>query len=389
MIKTKQYNILHLLSWFPIPQDLTKGNFCLRHVNAIALKNPSVVLIVISDSNIKKNREIKHEVVDNYIQVIIKVKASKSQSSPFKNSINRFRLFKGYNFGLQYIKKNIFIPHLVHLHVSLPLGSVAMYWKWRYNLPYVLSEHWSVYSSKDRRLKDRKIKKKILQINKQAAMITAVSDELKKNMQSYGVKNEIQVIPNVVDLNLFTIKKSLKNEKKQILHVSSLIDDEKNFSGILRVINHLYKNRNDFELHVIHDYDWMQYKPYIDANNLSKYVIFHGKKSMEDLAKWYQKVDFLVMFSNFETFSCVVMEALACGTAVLATSTGAIPEMLAEGRGIIIPPGDEEALFKGMNEMMDLFTSFSPDRLRKFVLDSYDKEIIKNKFYRVYKNVLN
>ena len=387
-MKEKSIHILHLLSWYPTPQDPTKGNFCIRHVNAIAMTNPSVVLIVISDSNIKKNREIKQEVVDNFIQVVITVKACKSKINPLINKINKYRLFKGYNFGLQYIKKNIFIPDLVHLHVTLPLGRVAMYWKWRYNLPYVLSEHWSVYSSKDRRLKDSRIKKKILQINKQAAMITAVSDELKKNMQSYGVKNQIEVIPNVVDLNLFTLKKPTKKEKIQILHVSSLNDEEKNFSGILHVINRLYKNRNDFEMHIIHDYDKIQYKPYIDANNLSKCVIFHGKKSMEDLAKWYQTADFLVMFSNFETFSCVVMEALACGTPVLATSTGAIPKMLGEGRGIIIPPGDEDALFNGMNNMMDSFPLFSPDTLRQFVLDSYDKEIINNKFYRVYQGVL-
>lgn len=385
----KPIHILHLLSWFPTPQDPTKGNFCLRHINAIALKNPSVVLIVISDSNIKKIREIKHEAVDNFIQVIIKVKACKLQSIPLINSINKYRLFIAYNFGLQYIKKHFFTPDLVHLHVALPLGNVALYWKWRYNLSYVLTEHWSVYSMKDKRLKGCTVKKKILKINKHAAMITAVSGELKKNMQSYGVQNEIEVIPNVIDLNLFTLKKPLNNEKTKILHVSTLIDEEKNFSGILRVIHRLYNIRNDFELHVIHDYDWVKYKPFIEKSNLSKCIIFHGKKSMEDLAKWYQTADFLLMFSNFETFSCVVMEALACGTPVIATSTGAIPEMLDENRGIIISPGDEEALYKGINEMIDSFTSFSPHRLRQFVLDSYDKEIIKNKFYRLYQHVLN
>lgn len=385
MIKTKQYNILHLLSWAPTPDDPTKGNFCIRHINAIALTNPSVILTVISDSNIQQKRNIKQEMVDNYTWIKMRVKACSTRYNCLNRIINKYRIFKGYNLGLNYIKTNIFHPDVVHLHIALQMGNIARYWKWRYKLPYVLTEHWSVYTPQDVRLKNNnKIKRQILLINNHATMITAVSKELKNNMQHYGVKKEIQVIPNVVDIHLFKPKEKLKTDKIQILHVSSLNDNEKNFSGILRVIKRLKEQRNDFFLNVIHDYCYEEYLPYITTNSLSDTIVFHGKKNLEEMVKWYQTADFLIMFSNFETFSCVVMEALACGTPVLATEVGAIPEMLENGRGIVIPPKDEEVFFEKMNFMLDNYHTFSKVELREFAVENFANEIVSNNFANIY-----
>lgn len=385
----KQFNILHLLSWFPTPDDPTKGNFCLRHIEAIARSCPSVVLTVYQNANIQNKRILSYQVVENYTHVTIQIKSSRCFISTLGKIINKYRIFKAYNLGLKYIKKNIFIPDLVHLHVALPVGKIALYWKYRYKLPYLLSEHWTVYQTQDNRLTTKKIKNQLRSIINNAIKVSAVSGELQKSMNDFDIKETIHIIPNVIDTTVFTLKNFSKNEILQILHVSSLNDYQKNFSGILRGINRLKTIRKDFVLNVIHDYDYEAYKPYIEENNLAEFVVFHGKKSVEELVKHYQTADFLIMFSNFETFSCVVMESLACGTPVVATKTGAIPEMLANERGIVILPGDEEALFQAMNTMLDTFQSYSPEKLRQFVLENYDSEIVGEKFYQLYQSLLN
>lgn len=60
----------------------------------------------------------------------------------------------------------------------------------------------------------------------------------------------------------------------------------------------------------------------------------------------------LLLPSYTEGFPNVVLEAMCCKVPVIATSVGAIPDLLAEGRGMVVPPKDAESLASAMEEMM-------------------------------------
>ena len=55
--------------------------------------------------------------------------------------------------------------------------------------------------------------------------------------------------------------------------------------------------------------------------------------------------------SRYEGFGLVPLEALAAGTPVVATATGAIPEVLGDG-GLLVPPGDVDALGEGLARLL-------------------------------------
>jgi len=98
------------------------------------------------------------------------------------------------------------------------------------------------------------------------------------------------VVPNVVDTDLFqpyAVEK--KKKKKSILHVSTLKHEQKNFAGILRVINRLAQKRNDFVLDVIHSCDNSAYIPFVEENNLQDFVVFHGQKTEKELVKYCKR----------------------------------------------------------------------------------------------------
>jgi len=61
-----------------------------------------------------------------------------------------------------------------------------------------------------------------------------------------------------------------------------------------------------------------------------------------DLPLWYNAASWFVYPSLFEGFGLPIVEALACGTPVLAADTSALPEALGDG-GCLLPPGDELA----------------------------------------------
>ena len=397
-------NILHLLSWFPTPDDPTLGNFCVRMIDALPEECHSVILSVCDGKNMTKSFEVKEIEGAHHTHVQIYIRPPKI------NAIRKLKMLRMYQYGLKYIKKHFFNPDLIHLHVTYPLGQVALMWKKLFGYKYVLTEHWTIYQPQNKEVLVGRLKKKIVKIANNASVIMPVSLDLQRCMEGHGVQNRFQVIYNLVNTDMFKLRKppcidsnrtpsarndmqgSIKNDmhvwKKHILHISTLRDEAKNFSGILRVIERLKQQRDDFELHVIHDYDAPEFKAFVKDHHLEDCVVFHGKKTSAEVAQAYQKADFFVLFSNFENLPCVIVEAFASGVPVLSTSVGGIAEILSPERGILIPQGDEEALLQGMNQMLDHSSEYDRQAIRDYAIKTFAAQNIGQQIFEEYKKVL-
>lgn len=74
-------------------------------------------------------------------------------------------------------------------------------------------------------------------------------------------------------------------------------------------------------------------------------VKFLGVLPNADLAAWYQRASIFVAPSIWDNSPNTIYEAMACGTPVIASRVGGIPELVADGEtGLLVPPGDETAL---------------------------------------------
>jgi glycosyltransferase involved in cell wall biosynthesis len=95
------------------------------------------------------------------------------------------------------------------------------------------------------------------------------------------------------------------------------------------------------------------------------------------------------MFSNFESFSIVIPEALSCGIPVLATSAGGIPEYFSAHSGRLVSPGDESALLNNLNFMLDHYDSFDPEYLGSFIENRFGFQTVGRQFDELYRSVVN
>jgi len=397
-------NILHLLSWFPRPDDPTLGNFCVRMIDALPEDCHSVILSVCDGKDMTKSFEVKEIPGAHHTHVQIYIRP------PKVNAIRKLKMLQMYQYGLKYIKKRFFEPDLIHLHVTYPLGQVALLWKKLFGYRYVLTEHWTIYQPQNKDVLVGKMKRKIVKIANNAELIMPVSLDLQRCMEGHGVKNRFKVIYNLVNTDMFKLREppcidsnrttsarndmqgSIKNDmhdwKKHILHISTLRDEAKNFSGILRVIERLRQQRDDFELHVIHDYDAPEFKAFVKEHHLEDCIVFHGKKTSAEVAQAYQDADFFVLFSNFENLPCVIVEAFASGVPVLSTAVGGIAEIVNNERGILIPQGDEDALLKGMNAMLDHFNEYDRKAIRDYAIKTFAAQNIGQQIFEEYNKVL-
>ena len=374
-------NILHLLSWFPTPDDPTLGNFCIRMIDSLPDDCNSVILSVCDGKEMKKSFEVKEIKGRNHTHVQIYIRPPKNKF------LRKLKMLRMYQYGLKYVKMHFFKPDLLHLHVAYPLGQIALLWHRLYGYKYVLTEHWTIYQPQNRDVMTGRLKKKIVRIANNAALIMPVSLDLQHCMEYHGVHNRFQVIYNLVDTSVFRIGEDAKTGKKRMLHISTLRDEAKNFSGILRVVERLRQQRDDFELHVIHDYEALEFKDFVKQHNLSDCVIFHGKKTSAEVAEAFAEADFFVLFSNFENLPCVIVESFASGVPVLTTDVGGIAEIVSPERGLLIHSGDENALLQGMNDMLDNASSYDKTAIRQYALETFAAPIIGRKIKESYDKV--
>jgi len=86
---------------------------------------------------------------------------------------------------------------------------------------------------------------------------------------------------------------------------------------------------------------------------LSERVRFLGELPIDEVPRWYQRITIYAFTSRNEGFGLTLIEAMAAGVALVAARAGAAETVVADGdNGVLVPPGDVEALVKALEPLM-------------------------------------
>lgn len=78
---------------------------------------------------------------------------------------------------------------------------------------------------------------------------------------------------------------------------------------------------------------------------LEDLVVFLGKRSQDTLPYYYSAAEVVVMPSHYESFGMVALEAMACGTPVIASQVGGLAYLIQDNvTGFVVPDGEPEGL---------------------------------------------
>lgn len=82
-------------------------------------------------------------------------------------------------------------------------------------------------------------------------------------------------------------------------------------------------------------------------------VIFLGKRSQDTLPYYYAAAQVVIVPSHYESFGMVALEAMACGTPVVASQVGGLAYLVQDGlTGYVVPDGDPQALAGRLAELI-------------------------------------
>jgi len=163
----------------------------------------------------------------------------------------------------------------------------------------------------------------------------------------------------------------------------------KNVGGLLKAFAGI--RTRDAQLWVVGDGD-LKGELEAQAKRLGLRVRFVGKRCPEDLPPFYAAADVSVLPSvAVESFGLVLIESLACGTPVVASNLPGVRTVVAHERdGLLVPPGDAEALREAITTLFERPTwalRLGCHGLLK-VRQSYDWASVSDRLERIYEEVL-
>ncbi len=173
-------------------------------------------------------------------------------------------------------------------------------------------------------------------------------------MQLLGVPpNKVTAVPNGVNLGIFrpcdarVVRRKYRLAGQYVLFVGS-IDRRKNLGRLLKAWKQIDKPA-EAELVIVGGrsriFRSVEMKEEVSQVRLLGYV------PDEDLPGLYSGSAFFVMPSLFEGFGLTVLEAMACGTPVLTSCGGALPEV-ADGAALLIEPTSVEEMGRAMQQLL-------------------------------------
>lgn len=123
---------------------------------------------------------------------------------------------------------------------------------------------------------------------------------------------------------------------------------------------------------------------------LGNLVVFLGKRSQDVLPYYYSAAEMVVVPSHYESFGMVALEAMACGTPVIASQVGGLAFLVRDGEtGYHVPDGDVQALCDRMRHLLTQETLHAQISAQTAAYAcSYDWQIIARQIVGVYQEVL-
>ncbi|MFZ1784713.1 MAG: glycosyltransferase [Ferruginibacter sp.] len=384
--------VLWLASNYPSKVHPFDGDFIQRHAMATARYCDIDLVHVVKDSSGLFKSELRE--IDCGTRCL---REKIIYYKPFTTSIKILdRLLSGLRYRRllkqavkQYIRDHG-MPRFIHLHMAMKAGLTALWIKRKYKVPYILSEHWGGYLPEARpNIKNyhfiyRYYWQKIIS---NAKVCTFVSAYFQKYMvERYHIKNSL-VIPNTVNTDLFQPAEKEQMAATRFIHISTMIY-QKNTEAILEACSML-KNEPTVELELFGPMNESIRNLIIDSG-LQNRVFIRGEVDHDILSKAIQQSDALILYSRFETFGCVLIEANACGVPVIVSDLSVFHELVTEGiNGIFAEGENPAALAEKLKQFIEQKNTFDKTGIANATAEKFSFGKVGKQFLDLYTNLKN
>ena len=274
---------------------------------------------------------------------------------------------------------------LIHAHFIYADGVAAHRLSRRYRVPFVVTEHapWGSW------LERAGLLRAAVEAAREASCIMAVSRYVRDTIVDYtGDPDRVRVIPNGVDERVF--RPNGPSRERQILYVG-LINFNKGIDTLLEAMRIVRGRWQDAGLVLVGGSFYRntrlqqeRLQALARELGLADCVAFVGQRPPEEVARFMRESAVVVLPSRAESFGSVLVEALACGTPVVASRSGGPEDIVDDEVGKLVPTGDPEALAQAIVAVLEQPDRYDAARLREHALRRFGWTTIERELREVY-----
>ena len=320
-------------------------------------------------------------------------------SDEIEHGIRTFR--SAYDFNRKiYNRKNMFSamkkivrdfkPDIIHAQVSTEVGRFAIILGALFHIPVMVTEHSTVEASGIAKFPCYWYAKFVFKYSK---CNVCVSDSLSEKLQEIFPQYTFRTVYNGIAPMRSKAPAQGRYRVPEYINialVAGLYDRYiKGIPTLLKVIARLHQEGRKMVLHIVGDGEYRkEFEQIVDDLGIANQCIFHGQCTRERVQEIVQEVDFLVSASILESFGCSIAEAQIQGIPVVATRCGGPESIVIPKTGILVDKGNEEALYQGVLEMLDTYTKYNCEEIRRYAEEKFSLDTISRKYYNIYQSIL-
>ncbi len=382
--------VLWLASWYPNPAEPVLGDFIQRHAKAVSLFVRADVIHVMQGGKDTSCQNIMIESANGQLTETVCNFSFQKCGIAFADKIRyNLKYLKFYTHVLKRYEQQHGKPDLIHVHVPMKAGLLAMKFAKRWNVPYIVSEQSSMYDYSDAGSFSRRsyfFRTNTAKIFRNAGVVTNVSGTIGKIIQELFQLKKIEAVHNVADTSFFFYKPKRINKNFRWLHVSSLYM-QKNIPGMLRAFAMLKEIKTDWELVIVGPVT-ESLRQLAVSLQLQDHIQFTGEIAYHKVAEEMQQADAFLLFSNHENFPCVIAEALCCGLPVVSSDAGGVKEAVNESNGMLVAREDEQGLMNAVIAISSNYNLYNRKKISEVAMQKFSYETIGRKIISIYQQAL-
>ncbi len=360
--------LLHITPWFPNQKNPNEAIWIKRHIEALGTHFENHVLHLDLKNGRWKFQLVTNENFDHFQITCPNTRWIEKELIVFFALIYYF-IFKKRPKEFQCLNFHIAYPNFVYIHL------IQAFIKSK----FLITEHWSIYHFK---FHSQKKLYRIRNIFRRQVPLITVSKALQKDISKFCSEDiNAQIVPNIVDTSNFNFQEL---EQERFVLMGSFWKEPKTPIPIIEAFSQVVEKHPKLKLRIF-GYGPMEeeIKMYISNQDLSKSVEWLGKKNSQEISALMNRSKGFIHASEYETFSVVCAEALCCGTPLLASDVGALPELVNSNNGIL--KRDDESWISALNQFLN--RDFHRKDIASEAANKYSPMIVGKRYAEIIKSL--